>query len=212
MKVWLAIAGFFAFCPLPAGAQGTVNFANAGAGVNAPVKLAGVVQPPDGAEWQAELLLLGSDGSSKKIGDPILLQTGNLAGFFFGGPVLVPGSEPGGIATFRVRAFDTAGMAEAISNPVTITLGGGKTPPANLVGLANWTIPNLIPELAITVSQISVILSWSKDFPDALLEFTDRLTNSKWSAVTATPQTVGSRVTVTVPLAISERYYRLKVK
>lgn len=193
-------------------AQGTVNFANGAAGVNAPVKIAGVGQPREGTEWQAELLLLGNGGATQRIGDPAPLQTDALTGYFFGGAVSVPGLEPGANATFRVRAFDVNGTEEAFSNPVTVTLGGDKTPPPNLIGLESWGVIGTTPELSITVAQKSVVLTWSKDFPNAAVEIADNLANPNWNSATETPQATGNTFTLTLPIAASERYFRLRLK
>jgi len=61
--------------------------------------------------------------------------------------VTVPGIAPGSQATLVMRAFNgTSFAASSIrgeSSPITITLGGGTLPPANLVGLQSFT---LVPE------------------------------------------------------------------
>lgn len=61
--------------------------------------------------------------------------------------VTVPGVAAGAQATLVMRAFEGADFASASvkgeSNPITITLGGGTLPPANLVGLQGFS---LIPE------------------------------------------------------------------
>jgi hypothetical protein len=207
----LFLTALIALSTWRAEAQGTVNFANGAADVNAPVDLAGAGEAPEGPQWQAELLLVNADGSAKRIGQAVPLQSGNLAGYFFAGLVVVPGVEAGARATFQVRAFDSAGTNERSSNPVTLTLGGGKMPPPNLVGLTTWTLNPLNTNLKITVVQKSVKLSWSSDLPIASLEFTDSLTNPNWSPATETPATVGTSLIVTIPVAAPERYYRLRL-
>lgn len=85
-------------------------------------------------------------------------------------------------------------------------------PPPNLVGLESWGPNAATPELSISLAQSSVLLSWPKDFPNAALEFTDSLASPNWTAATATPQADGVRLTVTVPVALSQRFYRLRLK
>lgn len=211
MKAWL-FGVLFGLVVLRAAAQGTLNFANGAAGVNAPVRLAGGGQSLEGARWKAELLLVSIDGSTKRIGEAVPFQTSVGAGYFFGGLVTVPGVEAAASATFRVRAFDTTGTAEATSNPVTISLGGGRLPPANLVGLESWTLKAANPELTIRLAQQTVVLSWSKDFPNAVLEFTDRLSDANWSPMTELPGPGEGNLLVTLPVTVPERYYRLRLK
>jgi hypothetical protein len=136
----------------------------------------------------------------------------DLAGYFFGGLVVVPGVEAGSDALLKVRAFSTTGNVEVYSNTVKVTLGGGIMPPPNLAGLESWGLNAATPELAISFSQSAVTLSWPKDFPNAALEFTDNLAGSNWSAAGGTPQNDGTRFTVTVPLATAQRFYRLRLK
>jgi len=63
--------------------------------------------------------------------------------------VTVPGVAAGSQATLVMRAFQGADYASAQtkgeSNPITITLGGGTLPPANLVGLQGFTM-TVVPE------------------------------------------------------------------
>jgi len=63
--------------------------------------------------------------------------------------VTVPGVAAGAQATLIMRAFQGADYASATvrgeSNPITIALGGGTLPPANLVGLQGFTM-QIIPE------------------------------------------------------------------
>lgn len=211
MKTWLWL-GISAFTTWQAAAQGTVNFANAAAGVNARVVLADGGAIAEGPQWQAELLLVTLDGSSQRVGAPVPLQSADLAGYFFGGSMVVPGIGAGSDATLRVRAFDTIGKAEVFSNPVKVTLGGGKMPPPNLVGLGSWGIHAVTSELKIALTPGSVTLSWSKDLTNAALEFSDSLTRPNWTSATETPQEDGSILRVTVPVALSERYYRLRLR
>ena len=192
-------------------AQGTVNFSNGAAGVNAMAFLDGGVTIPEGPQWQAELLLVTSGGGTRRVGEPVPFQSAALAGYFFGGSMTVPGVEAGATATFRVRAFETTGTGQVTSNPVTVTLGGDKMPPPNLVGLDTWSVVAAIPELRITHSQQSILISWPKDFPNAALEFTDSLLNPNWRSASVAPQLDGGNYTVTATVPVSERYYRLRL-
>jgi hypothetical protein len=204
-------AALLLFVTWRAAAQGTVNFANGAAGVNAPVILSGAASPPEAFRWQAELLLVGADGRTKRVGEPALLQGDALAGYFFGGSVSVTGVGAGAEATFRIRAFDTLGTGEAISNPIKVMLGGGKMPPPNLVGLQSWG-PNIpTPYLKIAIAPSSVTLSWSKEFPNAALEFADSLANPNWNQTLESPRTEGDRFVITMPATDSERYFRLRL-
>jgi len=196
-----------------AAAQGTVNFANGAAGVNAPVQPILNGAPVEGADWRAELLIVKADGSSKLIGQPATFEYAELAGYFFGGSVIVPRVEPGTTATFQIRVSDALGTVERFSNPVTVTLGGVKTPPPNLIGLENWASKALtmLPQLAISIAQQTVSRSWSKDLLNAILEFTESLAKPNWVSATEAPQTTGEKLTLTFNMPSFQRYYRLRL-
>lgn len=74
-------------------------------------------------------------------------RTGNAAGYVNPVDVTVTGVAAGAQATLVMRAFNGADYASSTirgeSNPITITLGGGTLPPANLTGLQGFT---LVPE------------------------------------------------------------------
>lgn len=193
--------------------QGTINFANGAAGVNAPVKLEGSGQPLEGAGWKAELLLVSRDGSSKRMGEPVPFQTGAVAGYFLGGLTVVSGVEAGASATFRVRAFDAGGTAEAASNPVTVMLGGEKMPPPNLVGLQSWTVRGVPkPALQISRSTDGIKLSWVKEITAVAIESADSVAQTNWMKVATPPVLMGEEWTVAVSADGSARYYRLRLK
>jgi hypothetical protein len=144
-------------------AQGTVNFANLGPGLNAPVYDGN--GNPAAAGWLAQLLLGTGGGSLTAVGAPA--NIGSAApGYFNGGVVTVNQVAPGALATFQVFAWDgasgattyAAGLAAwnagtiwgGYSNPVTVTMGGVGTPPsppALLIGLQPW---GPIPEPSTT--------------------------------------------------------------
>ena len=131
--------------------QGTVNFANGAAGVNAPVIDYRMVPAvfAAGPAYRAQLYV-GPAGTS----NPALLTTNGVsgtpapfatspAGYFFGGPRTIAGSPDGTILTMQVRVWalvagpnwETADVfSRGESNLIQVGLGGiGPTP--NLVGL-----------------------------------------------------------------------------
>ena len=80
------------------------------------------------------------------------------------GPVTVPGVAAGAQATLVMRAFNGADYASSLirgqSLPITVGLGGGTLPPANLTGLQGFTL-EIIPEpstIALGVLGAAVLL------------------------------------------------------
>ena len=188
--------------------QGTVNFANGAAGVNAPVTTAPGATPVAGPDWQAELWMLETNGNWLRVSQPVPFLAQAVAGYVLGGLVTVP-VEAGQQATFRVRAFNTNSALEGISQPVAVTLGGGKMPPVNLVGLQGWSIVGP-PQLRISLSDNQAAVSWPTGFPSFVLESSDNLTRTDWSVVGETPTTNGTQITVTVPVDSTDKFYRLR--
>jgi hypothetical protein len=142
-------------------AQGTVSFNTRIPGqVDAPVTLGSATGPGAGPTYSAELGVVGANGSFTPIpGSVTTFRTPTatapaLANYVVTvGEVAVPGVPTGGSANLAFRAWLTsAGSYDAApaanrgqSAAVTVTgLGGGPTPPANLVGLTGFVIP--IPE------------------------------------------------------------------
>jgi len=136
--------------------QGTINFANAGAGFNAPVSLDTLAGAKVSAGYMAQLAL-DVGGSLTPIGT----ATSFVApGYFNGGTVVVSQVAPGASGTFRVFAWDsTAGAATSYaaaltawnsglthggwSAPVTVPTGGAGVPagpPLALSGLQPWAV------------------------------------------------------------------------
>lgn len=151
-------------------AQGTLNFANGAAGVNAPVWAYGSTSSAAIAgNAYAVDLYFGPAG----ITDPLSPQltsagllvnfgTGASAGFFFGGTRTITGFAPGTSISVQVRVWDmTAGNSYAAalssgafsnpaghygySEPIQVALGGGTIPNPNLVGLQSFSL-QLVPE------------------------------------------------------------------
>jgi len=144
-------------------AQGTVNFANAGAGFNAQVYI-DVVGGSQfaGAGYMAQLLLVGTGGSLTPVGNVANFIAG-ANGYFNGGAVTVPGIAAGANATFQIFAWNGASGQAAYAPAlaawqagliyggyakpdagVTIALGGAPGPPQGppnaLVGLQPWNV------------------------------------------------------------------------
>ena len=194
----------------PALGQGTLNFANGAAGVEAAVTFAESGSGVEGPEWQAQLLLVGADGTTRPVGESVVFQSGSLGGYFFAGLVTVPDMEAGAQATFRVRAFSTNTAVEAFSSPVQVILGGGKMPPPNLVGLEAWSVSNASFRLNAELSGDQVVLWWSNQFPDVVLESTPELAPVAWSNVDEPRIVEGDSIQVTLSAAAQQRYFRLR--
>lgn len=74
-------------------------------------------------------------------------RTGAAVGYVNPVDVTVPGVLPGASATIVMKAFNgatfEASSAFGQSSPITVTLGGGTLPPANLTGLTGFAV---VPE------------------------------------------------------------------
>lgn len=159
-KLLIAIAAVLV--SVAAHAQGTVSFNTRITGVlDAPVELGAPGGAGPGPTYTAELVLVGAGGTLTPIpqsvttfrtvpagGNALLAKYVNTVA-----TVEVPGVATGGSATLRFRAYLTsAGSFDAAtatqrgqSTDFTVTgLGGGPTPPANLVGITGFVIP--VPE------------------------------------------------------------------
>ena len=136
-------------------AQGQVTFNNRVAGVvDARVTFADGASAGQGvgAGYTAQLFG-GADANTLSALLPnTTFRTSSAAaqGYVNGTVVDVPGIAPGNKATLVMRVFDSAGAGVGQSGPFTITLGGGTLPPANLEGLAAFTVSGtggpIIPE------------------------------------------------------------------
>jgi len=137
-------------------AQGTINFANAGAWGSAPVRnLDGSML--SGSGFMAQLYAGASAASLAPVGTATAFLTGGGAGFFNGGTVTIPTVAPGATGFFQVRAWDIAkgttydlavasGSGYGFSNTINVSTGGAGTPPGTpgaLVGLQGFS---LVPE------------------------------------------------------------------
>jgi len=141
--------------------QGQVVFGNLGGGVNAPVMYGDTGHGP-GPDFSAQLFL-SANGTLTPLTPATTFRpagTGPQAiadRYWVTQTVDVPGVTPGNNATFVVQAWKTATGLDAakaanadygVSTPVTIAVGGGTLPPANLTGLAGFTVIP-IPEPSI---------------------------------------------------------------
>lgn len=123
------LAALFVAASVGASAQGTVNFANVGGGVNAPVS------GPDGllgAGFTAQLQL--ADGTA--VGDPAPFLANGL---FSGGARTIAGVAGGSSADLQVVAMNADGSITGTSGVFSVSLGGGGTPPAPPAALAGLT-------------------------------------------------------------------------
>jgi hypothetical protein len=154
-------------------AQGTLNFANFSAGVDARVLPApgGSQAALVGSAYNADLYF-GPAGitdplssSLNPLGVAIAFQTAGGGGYFLGGTQTVPGFTPGTEITVQVRVWQSAAggsYSAALANsgaftgtdghfgysqPIQITLGGGTIPNPNMVGLVGFPMQlSVIPE------------------------------------------------------------------
>jgi hypothetical protein len=158
MKKLLTLVGVLAISA-SLSAQGTVNFANAGGGVNAPVFDVDGTTRLAGTDFMAQLYAGASADSLAPVGNATSFLTGGGAGYFNGGVVAVPTVAPGATGFFQVVAWATQGGthtsyaaalaagANAGQSTVFSTGTGGvgepPSPPLALVGLQSF---NLVPE------------------------------------------------------------------
>ena len=144
---------------------GAVVFGNLGGGVNAPVMYGDTGHGP-GPDYTAQLFLQGANGSLTPLTPSTTFRAAGTGAqavldryWTTVGSLDTPGVAPGQNGTFVVRAwktslgnFDAAKATKADygeSAPVTIAVGGGINPPANLTGLAGFTVLAAIPEPSI---------------------------------------------------------------
>jgi len=165
MKKLLLLSGLMV-AALGAQAQGTLVAANFAPGVDAPVFDARVTPAvrAAGSAFAAQIyigpagvtnpLLLNTNGVG---GTTTPFQSGAGAGYFLGGSRTIAGQAATTILTVQVRAWATSGgavtsweqagpLARGESNLIQVTLGGGTTPPPNLLGLTSFSIGTVIPE------------------------------------------------------------------
>jgi hypothetical protein len=160
MKKLLLLSGLMV-AALGAYAQGTVNFANGAAGVDAPITNA-TVSPSVRADsgFRAQLYV-GPAGATTGLttngvsGAPATLLGGGGAGYFLGNARDITGFAPGTVVTLQVRAWQASagGSWEAVgpgargeSNLIQVSLGGGTIPTPNMLGLQGFAVGGVVPE------------------------------------------------------------------
>jgi len=145
--------------------QAQVNFNNRvpAASINAPIFGSdGVTPAPFGSLW---VQLYGgpggaAEGSLTAIGSAIKIGIGtSTGGYFSGGGVTIPPADinASGVSALQVRAWDVnsadyatavgAGALNGKSGILQITPGVAPSPPANLTGLASFSVSSaVVPE------------------------------------------------------------------
>lgn len=146
-KIILAVAAVMV--SVAAFAQGTVTFNNRVTGVvdarvthaDGPNAGQGV-----GAGFTAQLFGGPSGGALSALTPTTTFRTSSAAALGYVNAVVVevPGVAASSKATLQMKVFQGAQEVGA-SGPITITLGGGTLPPANLEGLQAFTV-SIIPE------------------------------------------------------------------
>lgn len=138
-------------------AQGTINFANGAAGVDAPVFNVDTTTRLAGSGFRADFAfaagtVVDPNALSNVQGASVPFGTGATVGYFFGGQQALAGQATGSTVTIQVRAWDLSSGASwdtalirGESQLVTVVLGGGPLPAANLVGLQSFSL-SVIPE------------------------------------------------------------------
>jgi hypothetical protein len=141
----LILAAAAVMVSVAAFAQGQVTFNNRVSGVvDARVTFADGANAGQGVGAGYTAQLFGSaDGANLVALNPsTTFRTSSAAaqGYVNGVVVDVPGITPGNKATLVLRVFDSSSTQVGASAPFTITLGGGLSTPANMEGLAAFTV------------------------------------------------------------------------
>ena len=140
-------------------AQGTVNFTNIGAGLNAPVFDVDGVTPLAGPAFRAQVYVGSSASESSLVAFPVTVPF-IFSGYFQAGSRALPGFPPGSKPFFQVRAWEAAGGASyeaalaagkkvgkstvfQLQDPVGLSDPNWGPPPPLLWGLTSFS---LVPE------------------------------------------------------------------
>jgi hypothetical protein len=207
----IAATFLLVICPAILSGAGTVNFSNGAAGVNSPLLADGA--PAYLPQHRVELMMLQPGGSFESISQAVAFAS-NVPGYFFGGLVFLPGTEPEQEVTLRLRVFQIGDGAEAFSAPFQVKAGGGIFPPANLIGLESVQIQTAQPvgvRLEIQLEESEVILSWP-GYSTGELEVTESLISAIWTNVGSMPSMENGFWQMRVPLDGVERYYRIRLE
>lgn len=190
------------------GDAGTINFANAAMGVNAPAVMKSTGMPLSGSYWEAELWVVEAGAEPVKAGS-VPFESGDLAGYFFGGRADIPGINAGDTAIVQVRIVHTEAGEAWRSGPMTLKLGGGKAPPPNFAMLAGMEVS---PPLVITVEDGeggTGMISWPQDAGPVVLQTTTALPAAEWEEVELPMSANGDLISVTVQISEEARFFRL---
>lgn len=155
-------------------AQGQVNFNNYVPGatppVNAPIEYY-PGGPGAGSEYgmKAQLFLVAAGGVRTAVGDTTTFRTSPPGAQYYinGITVVVPGIEPGQSATFVMRAYNGTTYESSThygeTAPITITLGGGTSVPADLTGLKGFFVAMPEPSfVALGLLGGAIFLLWRR--------------------------------------------------
>ena len=205
-RCWMMVVIGAVLLAVEAGAQmvGTVNFANGAKGVDAPVRLAASNEKLSGPDWEAELLYL-AHGSFVPV-KRVRFETNAMAGYFFGGSVGIEGSAPGEAGSFKIRFWNKA-ESVAESEVVSVILGGGKVPPANLAGLQATAVIGTV-RLAIARAEPGAVLSWPKEFREMTVQSSVDL-NNDWQPMNGMKATNATSVLLPVSASEERKFFRL---
>jgi hypothetical protein len=159
MKQKLLLFAALAISTACAVAQGTVNFQNAGPGVNAPIRHSNGATLLDGSTFKADIFwALGTVTDSSTLqsaGFSAAFSGGAQAGYFLGGVLGIPGTSNAGgqVVTVQIRAWDSTTGATWSSatykgggNLFQVALGGGTTPPPYFTAMTSFNLVNPVPE------------------------------------------------------------------
>jgi len=107
---WVILTATLGVAWISAFAQGTLNFANLAAGLDAPVFRGLDNTPLSGSAWSADLFwaagVVSNPNLLTELGQPAGFSTiPSQAGFFFGGPRTIPGAAGNSVITAQVRVW-----------------------------------------------------------------------------------------------------------
>jgi len=210
-------------------AQGTLNFANYGAGVDAPVinwdgtRLAGWLFVAD--LWWAPGLVTDPK-QLIELGQPVVFLTN---GYFLGGTRTIPGAGQGTVITVQIRAFGgTPGcppicfdcycptFQQGYSDLFQVTLTTPPNPPASLNGMAPFSLspPTTYSAPQFILNAITgdkLVLAWAPSAvaTNFVLQQNADLTTTNWVTLTQRPVLVGPQFQVEMPKPAGTMFYRL---
>jgi hypothetical protein len=181
--------------------QGTVNFSNGAAGLDAPIQTAALIS----SNLTAELLLI-SNGATSVITSGVKFEEGDLSGYFFGGAVSISSAASRAVVTLEVQVRDGTNIV-ATSDPLDIQLGGDIYPPSNLVGL-RFNQEAVSPTIHAQLEADQIALSWDARFTGFHVETLNGL-GGVWTILNLTPVLQNGMFVVSVPTSGGQQYFRL---